>query len=344
MAQIAPKCSDARLSVMLPKAKHYSHGKVQMTDDTKPTNAARELLLARFMAAVEAMTTAKPTDDMAVHGPHGQSAPRPLVEAWWRAMEDLRIFDQMSRDAAKAHEPPPPNTAPLFVALGKALESTAVAMSRKRRGRKGVDTLAYGKDEEGNAKKPSTAQMATKLVSFMRALENEDRTLLITTSQFMAYGGERWTQSFKVKVGTLASKMFEELHGKRPKKSRQDTNGYRNKVSVYPRGIIQQAYWLAIDEIRQQHGDGGVWFMITGGALEDARNQAQRELGRAQRDVWYFDSRRIEAAMDEALRKQINENMAKRLRKGFVTDDRDYADHAESEYLQNIVKAEESGD
>ena len=32
------------------------------------------------------------------------------------------------------------------------------------------------------------------------------------------------------------------------------------------------------------------------------------------------------------------------LRKGFVTDDRVYADQCETEYLQNLVKAEESGD
>jgi hypothetical protein len=343
--QIAQKCSGARLSVMLPKAKHYNHGKVQMTDGTKPTNAARELLLARFMAAVEAMTTAKPTDDMAVHGPHGQSAPRPLVEAWWRAMEDLRIFDQMSRDAAKAHEPPPQDTAPLFVQLGKMLESTAKELSRKRRGRKGVDAVAFGNDAEGQPVKPNTAQMAKKLVGFMKALENEDRTMWITKGQFMAYGGEDWSHAFGRKVGLIASNMYLELHGVRPKKSRQDTNGFKNKVNAYPRGIIQQAYWLAVNEIRAKAGDGAVWFSITGGALEKSRDEAHREKSRAASAVWDFDSRRIDAAMDQALSARISENTA-RMRKGFVSspEHKDYADVAESEYLLNIVKAEESGD
>jgi hypothetical protein len=308
-----------------------------VTEAAQPTNTALEAVLSSYTAAIDAINDAVPVtgknDDFSYRA---GKAPKELQDAYITARDEMMALSRVLGAAKKAHEPPPPDTAPLFVQLGKMLESTAKELSRKRRGRKAVDAVAFGKDAEGQPVKPNTAQMAKKLVGFMKAIENEDRTMLITAGQFMAYGGEQWSHAFVKKVGAIASNMYLELHGVRPKHSRQDTNGFRNKVRAYPRGIIQQAYWLAVDEIRAKAGDGAVWFSITGGALEKARDEAHREKSRAASAVWDFDSRRIEAVMDEALRK--------RLRKGFVTDDKVYADQCETEYLQNIVKAEETGD
>lgn len=272
----------------------------------------------------------------------------------------MRGADKAMGNHSKAPQPESPQA--IYHALARILQDTAVAMAERRRGRKRVD--------QGRTLTP--AELATRLVSFARALENEDRTVLITTGQFMRYGGEEWTHAFKVKVGMLASKLYEDIHGVRPKRSRQDPIS-RNKVAVFPRGIIQQAYWSAVDEIQAAHGDGAVWHSITGGVLEKAADMASRKESKASGKLRYASERRRDAEdrlawaeamasvglppdagpqevraagvaeIAKAIRQKRNEEMlAKSMRQGFVTQDEDYARTCENEYEQNIGAIEET--
>ena len=53
----------------------------------------------------------------------------------------------------------------------------------------------------------------------------------LTVSEFERLGGEVWTQSFRVRLGLLADKLFVELYGKKPKKVRSSTKPWwRNKA------------------------------------------------------------------------------------------------------------------
>lgn len=75
------------------------------------------------------------------------------------------------------------------------------------------------------------------------------RVMLLTTQQFMKLGGERWDHSFLVKVGKRARKLHEDILGKVPKKVRSPTTGaYRNKVGLYPCGVLEQAYRQVLAE------------------------------------------------------------------------------------------------
>jgi hypothetical protein len=69
------------------------------------------------------------------------------------------------------------------------------------------------------------------------------RAYQLTVGEFERLGGEPWTQSFRIRVGLLASKLYVELYGKKPKKVRSRTNPpWRNEVVAYPCGILEQAY------------------------------------------------------------------------------------------------------
>jgi hypothetical protein len=54
-------------------------------------------------------------------------------------------------------------------------------------------------------------------------------------------GGERWAQSFRVRLGRLAAKLYTEIYAKPAKKGRSKT-AWWNKVGKYPCGILEQAY------------------------------------------------------------------------------------------------------
>ena len=53
--------------------------------------------------------------------------------------------------------------------------------------------------------------------------------------------GETWDASFSSKLGKAASKLFCEIYGKSPNQ-RRSKRAYRNFVTSYPCGIIEQAY------------------------------------------------------------------------------------------------------
>jgi hypothetical protein len=62
-------------------------------------------------------------------------------------------------------------------------------------------------------------------------------------SEFEGLGGEAWTQSFRVRLGLLANKLYAELYGQKPTKVRSSTRPqWRNLVGKYPCGILEQAY------------------------------------------------------------------------------------------------------
>jgi hypothetical protein len=59
----------------------------------------------------------------------------------------------------------------------------------------------------------------------------------MTVSEFERLGGEPWTQSFRIRLGLLANKLYDELYGKKPRKVRSSTKPeWRNKVCKYPCG------------------------------------------------------------------------------------------------------------
>jgi hypothetical protein len=69
------------------------------------------------------------------------------------------------------------------------------------------------------------------------------RAYLLTVSEFEGLGGEAWTQSFRVRLGLLANKLYAELYGQKPTKVRSSTRPeWRNLVGKYPCGILEQAY------------------------------------------------------------------------------------------------------
>lgn len=67
------------------------------------------------------------------------------------------------------------------------------------------------------------------------------RVMMLTTNQFMRLGGEQWDHGILIRVGRRASHLHNEIFGKPPKKVRLGV-GFRNKVGVYPCGILEQAY------------------------------------------------------------------------------------------------------
>jgi hypothetical protein len=69
------------------------------------------------------------------------------------------------------------------------------------------------------------------------------RAYRLTVNEFERLGGEAWTQSFRIRLGLLANKLYAQLYGRKPKKVRSKTNpDWRNMVGQYPCGILEQAY------------------------------------------------------------------------------------------------------
>ncbi|ACL62233.1 hypothetical protein [Methylobacterium nodulans] len=75
------------------------------------------------------------------------------------------------------------------------------------------------------------------------------RVMRLTTQQFMKLGGEKWDRSFLIRVGKRARLLHEEILGRAPKKVRPSIKGaHRNKVGVYPCGVLEQAYRQVLAE------------------------------------------------------------------------------------------------
>ncbi|WP_336489307.1 hypothetical protein [Methylobacterium nigriterrae] len=75
------------------------------------------------------------------------------------------------------------------------------------------------------------------------------RVMLLTTQQFMKLGGEKWDRGFLIRVGKRARLLHEEILGKVPTKVRSSIKGaYRNKVGLYPCGVLEQAYRQVLAE------------------------------------------------------------------------------------------------
>ena len=53
--------------------------------------------------------------------------------------------------------------------------------------------------------------------------------------------GETWDASFSARLGKAAAKLYREVYEKRPKQMRS-AYAYRNRVTRFPCGIIEQAY------------------------------------------------------------------------------------------------------
>jgi hypothetical protein len=65
----------------------------------------------------------------------------------------------------------------------------------------------------------------------------------LTVSEFERLSGETWTQSFRVRLGLLANKMYVEIYGRKPRKVRSSAvPKWRNMVGKYPCGVLEQAY------------------------------------------------------------------------------------------------------
>jgi hypothetical protein len=79
----------------------------------------------------------------------------------------------------------------------------------------------------------------------------------MTVSEFERLGGEPWTQSFRIRLGVLANKLYDELYGKKPRKVRSSTKpAWRNKVCKYPCGILEQAYRELKGKAAEAHQPG----------------------------------------------------------------------------------------
>ncbi len=76
------------------------------------------------------------------------------------------------------------------------------------------------------------------------------RVYQLTVNEFERLSGEQWTQSFRIRLGQRAKKIYCEIYpSKKPKKVRTITfSGGRNEVTKYHCGILEQAYKALIAE------------------------------------------------------------------------------------------------
>jgi hypothetical protein len=63
----------------------------------------------------------------------------------------------------------------------------------------------------------------------------------MTLREFGRLAGENWHPSFRSRLGKAASKLHREIYGKDPPQKRTSRD-WRNKVTKYPCGILEQAY------------------------------------------------------------------------------------------------------
>lgn len=96
---------------------------------------------------------------------------------------------------------------------------------------------------------------AVNLAALLAA--QSERTFPLTVHQFMRLADEWWSQRFKVRMGKRASKLHKEILGKPPKMVRVNTD-WRNKVGVFPRGILEQAFGQVMQEILDEAGEVGL--------------------------------------------------------------------------------------
>jgi hypothetical protein len=73
----------------------------------------------------------------------------------------------------------------------------------------------------------------------------------MTVSEFARLGGYQWTDSFSVRIGLRSTKLYKAIYNKAPRRKRRSIWGagngekltaWRNKVGVYPCGVLEQAY------------------------------------------------------------------------------------------------------
>ena len=62
----------------------------------------------------------------------------------------------------------------------------------------------------------------------------------MTQREFRRRRGEQWSPSFIARIGKLASKLYREMYKEEP--PYQVSDGKHEPVSIYPRGILDQAY------------------------------------------------------------------------------------------------------
>jgi hypothetical protein len=62
----------------------------------------------------------------------------------------------------------------------------------------------------------------------------------VTVKEFERLGGERWSQSFRIRLGQRAKEIFLQVYQKEPKKVR--SHPYKSMVNQFPCGIMEQAY------------------------------------------------------------------------------------------------------
>jgi hypothetical protein len=63
----------------------------------------------------------------------------------------------------------------------------------------------------------------------------------MTQLEFRELRGERWDQSFVSHFGKVATKLYRDIYGKKPR-LKYSGMANRNRVHVYPCGILEQAY------------------------------------------------------------------------------------------------------
>jgi hypothetical protein len=84
------------------------------------------------------------------------------------------------------------------------------------------------------------------------------RAYQLTVSEFEQLGGETWTQSFRVKLGMLVNKRYEKLYGQKAPMVRASLNPrWRNKVGMYPCGLLEQAYRELTTGAEAERATGG---------------------------------------------------------------------------------------
>ena len=83
--------------------------------------------------------------------------------------------------------------------------------------------------------------METKIQTKPRCLDAYCRRYHMTVREFIRLGGYEAGASFATRLGLRCAKIYKAIYNKPPKKKRRET-AWRNKVCVFPCGVIEQAY------------------------------------------------------------------------------------------------------
>jgi hypothetical protein len=84
--------------------------------------------------------------------------------------------------------------------------------------------------------------MTEKLCRDLRCTRYE-----MTQLEFRRLRGELWDQSFISRLGKVASKLYREIYGKRPR-LKYSARANRNHVHLYPCGVLEQAYAQLVEQ------------------------------------------------------------------------------------------------